>query len=210
MSRCKANPCCSDPHNCTVPLPQDSTGLVHLNSRPQGVDEKAEQPPLSSLRAAAKLRSDRRTTSAASPKPPHQEEGAAGLAERLSDWRARGVSGEDADAAASALLSQASQIEALRKERDEYRTEFLKERTARMAAGSREALVINALTPNAETKAAYIGEFQFTITTMELDESDEPYECQRMVQVPWTTIKEIMSAIRSRSFLDANGGGNVG
>jgi hypothetical protein len=52
---------------------------------------------------------------------PHQEEGAAGLAERLSDWRARGVSGEDADAAASALLSQASQIEALRKERDEAR-----------------------------------------------------------------------------------------
>ncbi len=48
-----------------------------------------------------------------------QEEGAAGLAERLSDWRARGVSGEDADAAASALLSQASQIEALRKEKDE-------------------------------------------------------------------------------------------
>ena len=58
-----------------------------------------------------------------------------------------------------------------------------------------------ALTPSGETKAAYIGEFQFTVTMLELDESDEPYECQRMVTVPWTTIKEIMAAISERAAL---------
>lgn len=56
-----------------------------------------------------------------------------------------------------------------------------------------------ALTPSSDTKADYIGEFQFTVTTMELDESDEPYESQRVVTVPWVTIKEIMSAIRDRA-----------
>lgn len=39
MSRCKANPCCSDPYNCTVPLPQHRTGLVHLN---KGLIEQAQ------------------------------------------------------------------------------------------------------------------------------------------------------------------------
>lgn len=56
-----------------------------------------------------------------------------------------------------------------------------------------------ALTPSGDTKAEYIGEFQFTVTTMELNESDEPYESQREVTVPWTTIKEIMAAIRVRA-----------
>jgi hypothetical protein len=58
MSRCKANPCCSDPYNCTVPLPQDRTGLMHLNDRPAKEIVAADLPPLSSLRAAAKLRSE--------------------------------------------------------------------------------------------------------------------------------------------------------
>lgn len=42
-----------------------------------------------------------------------------------------------------------------------------------------------ALTPSAETKAAFIGEFQFLV-----EEYGE-------VAVPWTTVKEIMAAIRA-------------
>jgi len=33
MSRCKANPCCGNPHSCEVPLPQHKSGLVHLNAQ---------------------------------------------------------------------------------------------------------------------------------------------------------------------------------
>lgn len=47
-----------------------------------------------------------------------------------------------------------------------------------------------ALTPSAETKATYIGEFGFTV---ELAGEDGPFN--RDFQVPWTTIKEIMKAI---------------
>lgn len=47
-----------------------------------------------------------------------------------------------------------------------------------------------ALTPSAETKAAYMGEFEFTIP-------DGPEN--RTVTVPWTTIKDIMAAIRTRA-----------
>lgn len=59
-----------------------------------------------------------------------------------------------------------------------------------------------ALEPSAETKAAYIGEFQFTVTTTAVDECDEPYEVQQTVTVPWTTIKEVMAAIRARAALN--------
>lgn len=52
-----------------------------------------------------------------------------------------------------------------------------------------------ALTPSAETKAAYIGEF-----SMRFPEYDEHgNEVMRSINVPWTTIKEIMTAIRSRA-----------
>lgn len=47
-----------------------------------------------------------------------------------------------------------------------------------------------ALTPSAETKATYIGEFGFTV---ELAGEDGPFN--QDFQVPWTTIKEIMKAI---------------
>lgn len=56
-----------------------------------------------------------------------------------------------------------------------------------------------ALTPSAETKAAYIGEFQFSFASMGVDENDEPYEYERTVTVPWTTIKDIMEAILERA-----------
>lgn len=61
----------------------------------------------------------------------------------------------------------------------------------------RDALLA-ALTPSAETKAAYIGEF--TMPFLMLDEDgngklEYPY-------VPWTTIKEIMAVIRARAAVE--------
>ncbi len=50
---------------------------------------------------------------------------------------------------------------------------------------------IEALTPSGATKGAYIGGFTFGVVN-----GDD----QRMVvSVPWTTIKEIMKAIRARA-----------
>lgn len=56
-----------------------------------------------------------------------------------------------------------------------------------------------ALTPSAETKAAYIGEFHFTEESY--DEDGQVY--YRKVAVPWTIIKEIMAAISARAALDS-------
>jgi hypothetical protein len=55
----------------------------------------------------------------------------------------------------------------------------------------------DALTPSAETKAAYIGEFHFVILDLDEDEN----EVTRRIPVPWTTVKEIMAAIRARAAL---------
>jgi len=52
--------------------------------------------------------------------------------------------------------------------------------------------LLEALTPSAETKAAYMGEFVFWIV-------------DRTVNVPWITIKEIMRAIRDRAELQEVG-----
>jgi len=69
-----------------------------------------------------------------------------------------------------------------------------------------------ALTPSGETKAAYIGEFTIAVERHvdedgEVDDEAEghadPYE---HITVPWTTIKEIMAAIRARAAL--KGGSN--
>jgi predicted nuclease with TOPRIM domain len=54
----------------------------------------------------------------------------------------------------------------------------------------------DAMTPSADTKAAYSGEFRMGIT-LRL-KADEEY---RAVLIPWTTIKEIMAAIKARAFL---------
>lgn len=54
-----------------------------------------------------------------------------------------------------------------------------------------------ALTPSADTKAAYIGEFQFDIMLTDDFGKERPHE----VTVPWTTIKEIMAAIAARAAL---------
>lgn len=53
-----------------------------------------------------------------------------------------------------------------------------------------------ALTPSGETKAAYIGEFHFYVSTFDED---------IRVAVPWTSIKEIMAAIKARAELSVSG-----
>jgi hypothetical protein len=72
-----------------------------------------------------------------------------------------------------------------------------------------------ALTPSAETKAAYMGEFSFVIPQAQEDEHGEAVEVDQRVYVPWTTIKEIMAAIRARALTDKGpeqkgSGGGVG
>ena len=52
-----------------------------------------------------------------------------------------------------------------------------------------------ALTPSAETKAAYMGEFSMEI--VEFDENGDGFP--RNVHVPWVTIKDIMKVIRNRA-----------
>lgn len=58
------------------------------------------------------------------------------------------------------------------------------------------ASLVEALTPSADTKAAYIGEFAFTVTLRAGNHED-----YRRIEVPWTTIKEIMAAIYDRAAL---------
>ena len=52
-----------------------------------------------------------------------------------------------------------------------------------------------ALTPSGETKAAYMGEFSIPFPTVDEDGN----EVMLHPHVPWTTIKEIMAAIRARA-----------
>lgn len=54
-----------------------------------------------------------------------------------------------------------------------------------------------ALLPDGDTKAAYMGEFSFNIT----EYGDDGGEIARKIYVPWTTIKEIMAAIKARAAL---------
>lgn len=129
-----------------------------------------------------------------------QEEGAAGLAERLSDWRARGVSGEDADAAASALLSQASQIEALRKERDEAREE--RSEQAEIAANTRGVHVDrNKWKARAEAAETKLAEAILHI--------EQLAELLSIIKEHWIDYDHVfsISVDEARKFLDANGGG---
>lgn len=58
-----------------------------------------------------------------------------------------------------------------------------------------------ALEPSAETKAAYMGEF--SVPWPETDEDGSEYI--RRINVPWTTIKEIMAAISRRTLAEGEG-----
>jgi hypothetical protein len=70
----------------------------------------------------------------------------------------------------------------------------LSEREARKDAEIER--LTESLTPSGDTKAAYHGEFFFTITE-EIDGED----VERRIYVPWTTTKEIMAAILARAAL---------
>lgn len=78
---------------------------------------------------------------------------------------------------------------------------FLKEangmRAERDAALAEVQRLREALTPSAETKVAYSGEF-----SIYLEEIDEHGDSQtREVPVPWTTIKAIMATICARALV---------
>lgn len=62
------------------------------------------------------------------------------------------------------------------------------------ALEAENARLWEALTPSVGTKTAYMGEF-----TMQFPLRDEGGEYMRSINVPWTTIKEIMAAIRARA-----------
>jgi hypothetical protein len=63
-----------------------------------------------------------------------------------------------------------------------------------------------ALTPSQKTKAAYIGEFRVPYSF--INENEDEFIAH--VDVPWTTIKEIMSAILKHAAIDAARGSQRG
>lgn len=79
----------------------------------------------------------------------------------------------------------------------------------RALAAERDALkaenerLREALTPSGDTKAAYMGEFGFTITMSHPRLGEE----HRRVDVPWTCIKEIMATIHDRAALQETDNG---
>jgi hypothetical protein len=58
-----------------------------------------------------------------------------------------------------------------------------------------------AMTPSADTKAAYIGEFSFNVEVWDPDggEDGEGEAVLESKTVPWTTVKEIMAAISAHA-----------
>ena len=67
-------------------------------------------------------------------------------------------------------------------------------------AQAKIARLTEALTPSGDTKAAYMGEFEFIVFGM----NDDGEECSHKITVPWTAIKEIMAAIKARAALQEN------
>jgi hypothetical protein len=65
------------------------------------------------------------------------------------------------------------------------------------------AKLVEALTPSGDTKAAYHGEFSFSVTSQFWDDVTEEWETRAQnTLVPWTTVKEIMAAIRARAAIE--------
>lgn len=73
---------------------------------------------------------------------------------------------------------------------DEVANPYLLEKLE--AARARCIALHTALTPSAETKAAYIGEVKFTVAA---GFDDDGAEVWQEVTVPWTTTKDIMAMI---------------
>ena len=53
----------------------------------------------------------------------------------------------------------------------------------------------DAMTPSGDTKATHIGEYSFSFPMAGQDEDGEHVEWDQNINVPWTTVKEIMKAI---------------
>jgi len=70
-----------------------------------------------------------------------------------------------------------------------------------LSSSKAEVEMREALTPSGDTKAAYSGEFKFSITETFEDDDGDVVERSRDILVPWTTIKEIMAAIAARAAL---------
>ena len=77
---------------------------------------------------------------------------------------------------------------------------------ANAALDAKVAGLVEALEPSAETKAAYMGEFYMGVTMSHPCLGEET----RKVQIPWTTIKEVMAAIRARAALASGKPGEAG
>ena len=91
-----------------------------------------------------------------------------------------------------------SDVQAVEEFEDELASEaasFIESQTSRIEALEAEnARLREALTPSVDTEAAYKGDFSFGVTLRAGNEED-----YRRITVPWTTIKEIMAAIRARA-----------
>jgi len=65
------------------------------------------------------------------------------------------------------------------------------------------AKLVEALTPSGDTKAAYHGEFSFSVTSQFWNDVTEEWETHAQnTLVPWTNVKEIMAAIRARAAIE--------
>jgi len=89
----------------------------------------------------------------------------------------------------------------------EWKAREAKANRLREIAERKAEAAIEALTPSGATKAAYSGEFSEPTTEMVETEDGDWVERSLRVPVSWTTIKEIMTAIRDRanSEMEKNG-----
>jgi outer membrane protein TolC len=118
------------------------------------------------------------------------------LTAQLADQRA-----QDEKAAAEAKLARLDEALSTARQQDKLREATLgtlrSVSAALDAAETKLARLEGALTPSAETKAAYMGEFSIPFPIIDQDGD----EVMLRPNVPWTTIKEIMAAIRARAAL---------
>jgi hypothetical protein len=96
----------------------------------------------------------------------------------------------------------AGDLEIAREIHDDLTEAFSAVSADRVLGDGMVAAMDDALLPSARTKAIHMGEYSFMI----MDSDGNGNEIPRKIDVPWTTVKEIMRAIRSDA-LRANQGG---